>query len=79
MPSQVLDVVTYDGKKFEKFERDFKAELMLAAIEENSGHMIILASFEWGNFTCLQYDRSKPIHSRIKLTNYSSYCQRKSS
>ena len=44
------------GKNLEKTDRDFKADLMLAAIEENTGHMIILAVIEWGKFVCLQYD-----------------------
>ena len=72
-----MNLNKFDGGKIEKCDRDFKAELMLTAIEENSGHMIILATVDWGKFTCLQYNRAKPIHSRIELIEYNSYCQRK--
>ena len=65
------------GKYIEKSDRDFKADLMLTAIEENTGHMIILAVIEWGKFVCFQYDHTKPVHSRIKLTACTSYCNKK--
>ena len=70
-------VSKYIEKTVEKSDRDFKADLMLAAIEENTGHMIILAVIEWGKFICLQYDHTKPVHSRIKLTACTSYCNKK--
>ena len=46
---------------------------MLTAIEENSGHMILLATIEWGKSLCLKYDSTKPIHSRMELTHLKSY------
>ena len=72
-----MNLNKFVGGKIEKCDRDFKAELMLTAIEENSGHMIILATVDWGKIACLQYNRAKPIHSRIELIEYNSYCQRK--
>ena len=57
----------------EKFHRDFKADLMLAAIEENSGHMIVLAVVEWGKTIGLRYDRTRNEHDRIRMTNHNSY------
>ena len=56
-----------------KFDRDDEFELMLTAIEENSGHMIILATIEWGKSLCLEYDKAKPINSRIELTHLKSH------
>ena len=73
MPTKEL----FSGKNLEKTDRDFKADLMLAAIEENTGHMIILAVIEWGKFVCLKYDHTKPVHSRTKLTACTSYCNKK--
>ena len=73
MPTKEL----FSGKNLEKTDRDFKADLMLVAIEENTGHMIILAVIEWGKFVCLKYDHTKPVHSRIKLTACTSYCNKK--
>ena len=56
-----------------KFDRDDEFELMLTAIEENSGHMIILATIEWGKSLCLEYDKTKSINSRIELTHLKSH------
>lgn len=61
------------GRNLENFHRDFKADLMLAAIEENSGHMITLAVVEWGKTVGLKYDRTRIEHDRISLTNHTSY------
>ena len=65
-----------DGRLLEKFHRDFKADLMLAAIEENSGHMIVLAVVEWGKTIGLRYDRTRNEHDRIRMTNHNSYCNK---
>ena len=56
-----------------KFDRDDEFELMLTAIEENSGHMIILATIEWGKSLSFEYDNSKPVNSRLKLTRLKSH------
>ena len=68
-----------DGKNLKKLKRDDKFELMLTAIEENSGHMIILATIEWGKEVCLQYDNTKSMHSRISLNSLNTYCEFKHS
>ena len=62
------------GRNLEKYHRDFKAEMILAAIEENSGHMIILAAVDWGKTVGLKYDRTRNEHDRIRMTNHNSYC-----
>ena len=62
-----------DCFKFNKFERDDEFELMLTAIEENSGHMIILATIEWGKSLSFEYDKTKPVNSRLKLTRLKSH------
>ena len=59
----------------EKFREDMKFVLMLTAIEENSGHMIVLTTIEWGVDICLQYDVTKPMHSRISMTRLKTYCR----
>ena len=59
--------------KMNKFKRDDKFELMLTAIEENSGHIINLAKIEWGKMLTLEYDIKKELHSRIELTHLKSY------
>ena len=61
-----------DCFKFNKFEREDEFELMLTAIEENSGHMIVLATIEWGKSLSFKYDHSKPVDSRLKLTHLKS-------
>ena len=57
-----------------QIEKDDKFELMLTAIEENSGHMIVLGTIKWGRFFHWQYDCSKPMHSRINMKKINSYC-----
>ena len=61
-------------KKLKRIIRDDSFELMLTAIEENSGHMIILATIEWGKSLCLEYDSKKSMHSRISLNSLNTYC-----
>ena len=56
-----------------KFERDDEFELMLTAIEENSGYMIILATIEWGKSLCIEYNKTKPMHDRLELTHLKSH------
>ena len=62
-----------DCFKFNKFERDDEFELMLTAIEENSGYMIILATIEWGKSLCIEYNKTKPMHDRLELTHLKSH------
>lgn len=57
----------------DKFEREDEFELMLAAIEENSGHMIILTTIEWKKLLCIKYDKTKPMHDRLELTHLESH------
>ena len=56
-----------------KFERDDEFELMLTAIEETSGYMIILATIEWEKSLSFEYDKTKPVNSRLKLTRLKSH------
>ena len=72
MPSCTMKVCEDYGRVLKKCHRDFKADLMLAAIEENSGHMIILAAVEWGKIIDLRYDGTRNEHDRIVMTNHSS-------
>ena len=64
-----------DKYKLKSFKREDEFELMLTAIEENSGHMIILARVEWGKTLRLQYDCKRSIHERLELTELKTYCK----
>ena len=70
---------TLFDQKLNKIGRDDNFELRLAAIEENSGHLITMATIEWGKRIVLQYDCSKEMHSRLKLNELNSYCEFKHS
>ena len=67
------------GNRIKHFEREDKFELMLVAIEENSGHMIVLKTIEWGKSISLQYDCTKEMHERLKLNHLNTCCKVKHS
>ena len=71
--------INYDGSKLKRFEKEDDFELMLTAIEENSGHRINLATIEWGKDIYLQYDHTKPMYSRMNMNRLNSYCNLKKS
>ena len=73
MPSGRVPIHTEDYK-LNKIEKSRNFKLMLTAIEENSGHMIVLAEIWWGKSFCIKYDCEKPMHSRISMTKVSSHC-----
>ena len=52
---------------FVGFDRKIKFELMLVAIEENSGCMAVLASVHWNYNLNIERDPSKPLHYQTKL------------
>ena len=69
-----------NGNKLKKLHKDINFELRLTAIEENSGHMIVLSTIEWGKSIILQYDSSsQEMNSRLKLNHLSGYCKFKRS
>ena len=73
-PSSSFEI-NNNGSKFKTNEIEDDFELMLTAIEENSGHMINLATIEWGKDINLQYDCEKLMHSRINMIKLHSYCR----
>ena len=54
--------------------RDISFELMLVAIEENSGHWINLTNVEWGQEVQIQVDTNRPVNSRLQLKHYKTWC-----
>ena len=69
-----------NGNKLKKLHKDINFELRLTAIEENSGHMIVLSTIEWGKSIILQYDSSsQEMNSRLKLNHLNGYCKFKRS
>ena len=63
------------GRALQSVERDSKFKLMLTAIEENSGHVIILANIEWGKSLFSDYDVTKGMHARIGLSRLKTFCR----
>ena len=57
-----------------RYERDLEFELMLVAIEEISGHMIVLSKIKWGHKVDLKIDNSQKMHSRIEITEFKTTC-----
>ena len=55
-------------------DRKTNFELMLVAIEENSGRWINLTKLEWGQKVQLQVDRKMPINSRLRLKQHKTWC-----
>ena len=49
------------------FDRKIKFELMLVAIEENSGCMAVLSSVHWNYNLNIERDPCKPLHYQTKL------------
>ena len=72
-PSSVMNA-GYHGQTLHQLEKDDEFELMLTAIEENSGHTIVLGTIRWGRFFRWQYDCTKSMHSRINMKKINSYC-----
>lgn len=56
------------GNKLNQIERDDKFELMLTAIEENSGHMIVLKTIEWEKSVNLQYDQIGILQIEVEIS-----------
>ena len=54
--------------------RDVRFELMLVAIEENSGHWIDLTKVKWGQKVQIQVDTNMPVNSRLQLKHYTTWC-----
>ena len=73
MPSGKFSI-HYKDYILNKIEKSRNFKLMLTAIEENSGHMIVLAEILWGKSFCINYDWEKPMHSRISMSKVSSHC-----
>ena len=73
MPSARVPI-RYEGYTINSKQRENNFEVMLTVIEENSGHMITLATVEWGKSFRLQYDCKKAMHSRISMTEVESFC-----
>ena len=69
----------YEHYEILQYEREDEFELMLTAVEENSGHMIILATVEWGKSLVLSYDRTQLMHSRMSVKDFQNYCRLKNS
>ena len=57
-----------------ELNRDIRFELMLVAVEENSGRWMILETIEWGQKVQIQVDTKMPINSRLKLREYKTWC-----
>ena len=63
-----------NGAEITRFDREENFEMMLTAVEENSGHIIILATVDWTHKVNFQVDVKKPVHSRLKLTGLETTC-----
>ena len=67
------------GNKLKQVERDGKFLLMLTAIEEHSGNIIVLKTIEWEKSISLQYDCTRLVYSRFKLKDLNTSCKLKQS
>ena len=72
-PAQVIRKLA-DWNDFKEFNRNSELELMLVAIEENSGCMAKLASVNWNFNLNLQRDSSKPMHYQTELIELKNEC-----
>ena len=64
----------YEDQVLTNFEREVNFETMLMAVEENSGHMIILATVDWKHKLSFEVDVERPIFLRLKLTDLEVSC-----
>ena len=55
-------------------KREASYELMLVAVEENSGRWMKLETIEWGQKVQIQVDTKMPLNSRLKLKEYKTWC-----
>ena len=62
------------GNPVTKYRRELSFTLLLAAIEENSGKMIILTELKWTNSIQLKIDTSKPYNCRLEAEKYKTTC-----
>ena len=74
-PFRVVHLSDDKGRSSKKFVRDLKFDLMLAAIEENSGHMIILSNIKWGIKVDFQIENSRLMHSRVRPKEFEYTCR----
>ena len=72
-PAQVIKKLA-DWNDLKEFNRKSELELMLVAIEENSGCMAKLASVHWNFKLNLQRDSSKPMHYQTELNELKNEC-----
>ena len=63
----------------DKTKQKLDFELMLTAIEENSGYMINLATIKWGKHISMHYSSTRLKHPRTDLNLLESYCRLKES
>ena len=68
------DIFIDEGQVLIRFEREENFELMLTAVEENSGHMIILATVDWKHELSFEVDVKRPVYSRLELTGLEVSC-----
>ena len=66
-PRQLILKKSEYGNDFVQLDRKIKFELMLVAIEENSGCMAVLASVYWNFNVNIERDPCKPLHYQTKL------------
>ena len=66
-----------EGQVLTRFEREENFEMMLTAVEENSGHMIILATVDWKHKLSFEVDVKRPVYSRLELTDLEVSCSSK--
>ena len=72
-PAQVVRKLA-DWNDFKEMDRASSFELMLVAIEENSGCMAKLASVDWNFSLKLERDSSKPMHYQTELNELKNEC-----
>ena len=65
---------SYPNSNIKSVARKLKFNLMLAAIEENSGKIIKLAEVKWTHDIKLMIDTTKPPNSRVIPVKYQTLC-----
>lgn len=63
----------------DKVKQKLDFELMLTAIEENSGYMINLATIKWGKYISMNYSSTRLKHPKTDLNVLESHCRLKES
>ena len=74
LPNATRPFLNYNGNPANKYKRELNFTLMLTAIEENSGKMIVLTELKWTNSIQLKIDTSKPYNCRLIAEKYKTTC-----